>query len=238
MSQQQSKELRSFGRIASRMTVAEQNALDAALAPHIINPKKLDAAFAVSGPLTVELGVGKGEQIVEHAKRNPQNRYIACEVFKNGLQKMLREIEQHNITNLKLFSDDGRELLQGLPKHSVDRLVVLYPDPWPKTRHKKRRIVNTALLQEAARLVKPEGEVLLVTDVVDYAMWMLAAVHNEGTFFPTAITPAQWSTPPADWVTTGYERKAKKEGRHPFYFVLKRKTAMEKQNHNKGMTTE
>ena len=235
---QTSEELRSYGRIASRMSVAEQAALDAALEPYIIDPQNLETAFDVSGPLTVEIGVGKGEQIIEHAKQNPENRYIASEVFKNGLARMRREIEQHGLQNLKLYSEDGRELLAGLPDGSVDKLVVLYPDPWPKSRHKKRRIVNKQLLQEAARLVKPEGEVLLVTDVVDYALWMLAAVHNEGTFFPTAITPEAWSKPPADWVTTGYERKAKKEGRHPFYFVLKHRDAMERQNHNKGETTE
>ena len=232
------EDLRSYGRIASRMSVAEQKALDEELAPHIIDPAKLETAFDVSGPLTVEIGVGKGEQIVEHAKRNPQNRYIASEVFKNGLQKMLREIQQHNLTNLKLYSEDGRDLLAGLPAASVDRMVVLYPDPWPKTRHKKRRIVNKSLLKEADRLLKPEGELRLVTDVVDYAMWMMAAVHNEGTFFPLAISPKEWSEAPADWVSTGYERKALKEGRYPFYFILKRRDAMERQNHNKGETTE
>lgn len=238
MSERDDKELRSYGRIASRMSVAEQNALDAELAPYIIDPKNLETAFDVLGPLTVEIGVGKGEQIVEHAKQNPDKRYIASEVFKNGLARMLREIKQNDIQNLKLYSEDGRDLLAGLPGGAVDKLVVLYPDPWPKSRHKKRRIVNKHLLQEAARLLKDDGELLLVTDVVDYAMWMLAAVHNEGTFFPIAITPEAWSKPPADWVTTGYERKAKKEGRHPFYFVLKRRDAMEKQNHNKGETTE
>ncbi|MBA44172.1 MAG: tRNA (guanosine(46)-N7)-methyltransferase TrmB [Magnetococcales bacterium] len=238
MTKRDDKELRSYGRIASRMSVAEQKALDAELAPYIIDPKKLETSFEVSGPLTVEIGVGKGEQIVEHAKRNPNNRYIASEVFKNGLQKMLREIQQHDIKNLKLFSEDGRELLAGLPEASVDRMVVLYPDPWPKTRHKKRRIVNEGLLKEAHRLLKPDGELRLVTDVVDYALWMMAAVNEEGTFFPTAISPKEWSEAPADWVSTGYERKALKEGRCPFYFVLKRREDMEKQNHNKGMTTE
>jgi len=73
--------------------------------------------------------------------------------------------------------------------------------------------------------------------VVDYALWILAAIHNEGTFFPIATDPATWAEPPADWVTTGYERKAKKEGRSPFYFVLKRRNALEKQSHNTGQTT-
>lgn len=235
---QPQKELRSYGRLASRMSVAEQHALDEALAPYLVDPKNLEGAFATSGALTVELGAGKGEQIVAHAQQNPQNRYIACEVFKNGLARMLREIKHYNLENLKLYGEDGRDLLAALPEASVDRLVVLYPDPWPKTRHKKRRIVNTTLLKEAARLLKPEGEILLVTDVVDYALWILAATHNEGTFFPIATTPAAWAEPPADWVSTGYERKAKKEGRSPFYFVLKRRCALEKQNHNKGLTTE
>ncbi len=231
--------LRSFGRTASRMSIEEQQALDKRLLPYtLVAPLVAHEAFTQKGALTVELGVGKGEQILHRAETHPEDRFIACEVFKNGLRSLVSKIEKQKLENIKLYPDDARVLVKLLPENSVDRLIVLYPDPWPKTKHKKRRIINKDFLDEAARIVKPDGELLLVTDVVDYAMWILREVYDQGAFFPIAINPQQWATPPQGWATTGYERKAKKEGRFPFYFVLNHKDNLPQQNHNKGETTE
>lgn len=231
--------VRSFGRTASRMTVAEQQALDQDLQPYAVSdPAQVENIFSQTGPLTVELGVGKGEQILARAADNLGGRYIACEVFKNGLRYLLRQVQKRQLDNLKIYPADARTLMADLPENTVDTVMVLYPDPWPKARHKKRRLVNQTLLADANRVLKPEGTLLLVTDIVDYAMWMLHSVYEQGSFFPEATTPAEWATPPEGWVATGYERKAKKEGRSPFYLSFRKKAALEKQPHNKGRTTE
>lgn len=229
--------LRSFGRTASRMSVAEQAQLDEILKAFALNPTQMNNCFAQKGPLTVELGVGKGEQILSRASATPDERFIACEVFKNGLRFLTREATKQNLRNLKIYPHDARVLLAELPEQSVDHLLILYPDPWPKKRHNRRRLVNKALLADASRVLKPEGELLLVTDIVDYALWMLREVYTHEAFFPVATNPQEWATPPQGWVPTGYERKAKKEGRSPFYLRLKHKQQIETQNHNKGETT-
>lgn len=231
--------LRSFGRTSKRMSATEQAELDKMLAPYAVgNPEDVNTLFKEQGALTVELGVGKGEQILARAEASPEARFIACEVFRNGLRFLVRQTEKKNLSNLKIHPDDARELVHQMPEASVDTLMVLYPDPWPKNKHKRRRLVNPTLLADAARVLKPEGTLLLVTDIVDYAMWMLHAVYEEGSFFPVATSPAQWATPPEGWVPTGYERKAKKEGRLPFYLTFKKADALQKQPHNKGETTE
>lgn len=230
--------VRSFGRTSKRMNKAEQAALDESLQAFAFTPKKANTAFGQTGSLTVELGVGKGEQILARAESNPQERFVACEVFKNGLRFLLRQIQQKQLENLKIYPNDARQLMAELPKASVDRLMVFYPDPWPKNKHKKRRLVNQSLLGEVNRVLKDDGELLLVTDIVDYALWTLHAVYEEGNFFPTATSPQEWATPPEGWVPTGYERKAKKEGRSPFYLTFCKTATLERQDHNKGETTE
>ena len=230
--------VRSFGRTAKRMSVKEQNELEEKLAPHTLGVgAKALSVFKQQGPLTVELGVGRGEQILARAEENPEQRFIACEVFKNGLKFLLRQMEEKGLENLRIYSDDARTLVADLPEKSVDRLLVLYPDPWPKAKHKKRRLVNKTLLAGSCRILKDDGELLIVTDIVDYAMWTLSNVYTEGSFFPVATSPAQWATPPAGWHTTGYERKAKKEGRCPFYLTFKKQSQLGRQAHNKGETT-
>jgi tRNA (guanine-N7-)-methyltransferase len=229
---------RSFGRLASRMSVAAQKEVDERLAPFAVIPQKdemLDVAALFAGhkgPLLVELGMGKGEQISARAVANPDNRYIGCEVYRNGLEKTLRVIEAENLTNLRLCPHDARDLLAALPDKSVDNLLILYPDPWPKKKHHKRRIVQAPLLSEIERVLAVGGELLLVTDIVDYALWMLSTVYAHGAFFPLAISPAEWAVAPHGWVPTGYEKKALREGRKPFYLRLRRATELEGQDHN------
>ena len=229
--------LRTFGRTASRMTLEEQEALEEVLAPFKLDVTALKTIAEGSQKVIVELGVGKGEQILARAEKNPQHMYIACEVFKNGLRSLVGQVTEKNIKNIKIYPDDARDLLKAFPQACVDQLLVLYPDPWPKKRHHRRRIVNNVFLDQAERILKPEGELILVTDIVDYALWMLHAVYAQGAFFPTATAPQAWAKPPKWWVQTGYERKALKEGRSPFYFVCQKREVLTEQEHNKGETT-
>lgn len=218
-------QLRSFGRLAARMSAEAQNALDARLDPLLFRPEKpIDlGVYPNNGPLVVELGAGMGDQILARAKASPESRFLACEVYRNGLRDMAQYVEDEGLKNLRFFAEDGRKLLDLLPKGSVDLLMVLYPDPWHKRRHHKRRIIQTEFLNQAAKVLKSGGQILLATDITSYALWMLERLLPHPDFVANAVTAAEWSTPPAGWVPTKYERKARREGRQTWYLTFTRK---------------
>jgi tRNA (guanine-N7-)-methyltransferase len=211
--------LRSFGRIANRMSKQEQEDLEKNLDKYSITldqAKNLNNDFK-NTEFLIEVGCGNGEQIIHRAKNNPQKQYIACEVFKNSLAKIAKQIETLDLKNLKIFYEDARILLEALPENSIDTVMVLYPDPWPKTKHKKRRIVNQELLDLTYRIIKPEGKLIMATDITDYALWMIQHTLNHGKFNCLAQYPNEWSIEPEGWHTTSYEQKARKFGRSSWY---------------------
>lgn len=219
---------RSFGRISSYMNQEDQEKLDARLAPYSFEVAKgenidLKSLFPEqNGKLVVELGIGNGELLGIRANDNENDRFIGAEVYKNGLKTLVNYAEKNELKNLKLFTFDGRDMLDALPDNSVDQLVILYPDPWPKKRHNKRRIINEDLLKIADRIVKDDGELFIATDIPDYACWAITETYKHGTFFPIAISPDEWATPPSWWQPTKYERKAQKQGRKAFYFTMRK----------------
>lgn len=222
--------LRSFGRLANRMSKQEQEALDLMLDEYAIT---LEDAKTLKddnpdSEFLIEVGCGKGEQILHRAINNPEKQYIACEVFKNSLEKIAKEIKKNNIKNLKLYYEDARILLENLQADSVDTVMVLYPDPWPKSKHNKRRIVNQELLDLTYRIIKPEGKLILATDITDYALWMIQHVLNHGKFNTIAKYPNEWCVEPDGWHTTSYEQKARKFGRSSWYLQFT-KAEQEKQ---------
>ncbi|HAG52685.1 MAG TPA: tRNA (guanosine(46)-N7)-methyltransferase TrmB [Alphaproteobacteria bacterium] len=222
--------LRSFGRLANRMSKQEQSELDTMLDKYSINLEQAQT-LKDDSPDTeflIEVGCGKGEQIIHRAKNNPEKQYIACEVFKNSLAKIAKQIEEHDLKNLKIFYEDARILLENIQEDSIDTVMVLYPDPWPKEKHKKRRIVNQELLDLTYRIIKPEGKLILATDITDYALWMIQHVLNHGKFNCLAKYPNEWSVEPDGWHTTSYEQKARKFGRSSWYLQFA-KGELEKQ---------
>lgn len=226
---------RSFGRVAKRLSPAAQTAVDMAVDAWRVpvdGPVDLQKLFPEAAHLVVELGAGTGDQILARAAANPAHGHIACEVYRNGLKTMVRGIEKQSLENLRLCPDDARLLLAALPDASVDLLLVLYPDPWPKFKHRKRRLIQADTLKDMARVLKPTGTLLVATDIVDYALWTLHQMYAEGSFFPIATGPAAWVTPPQGWVPTGYERKAGAEGRTPFYLQFQHKDQVTTQIHN------
>lgn len=208
---------RSFGRTSSRMNLSQQQKLDDKL-----EKLNLSQPFTQSGKLIVELGIGNGELLFHRAKENPNDRFIGVEVFKNGLRTLVNNIEKEKLTNARILNFDARDVLEKLEANSVDELIVLYPDPWPKARHKKRRIINQEFLELASHVIKEDGTLFLTTDIPDYAVWMLKEVYTHGEFFPSAISPDQWSKKPTWWHSTRYEQKAFKAGRKPWYMTFKR----------------
>ena len=186
---------------------------------------QLDPAtlFPDASRIEIEIGYGGGEHLARMALQAPQTGFIGCEVFSGGIAKMLDAIVTEDIGNVRLFTDDALKLLQRLPEASVDAIYLLYPDPWPKTRHHKRRFISALTLAEVSRVLKPGGMFRFATDIEDYANWTLAHVLREPrlVFAPTGA--ASWHTPYPGWQPTRYEQKARREGRsRSFYFEFRR----------------
>jgi len=156
------------------------------------------------------------------ARRNPGVGLIGCEPFQDGVIKVLSAIEEEQLANIRLHADDARPLLRRLPEGSIGRTFILFPDPWPKARHRKRRLVSAATLAELARIMRSGAELRIATDDGDYARWMLLAVVGQRNFCWTATGPADWRLRPSDWPSTRYEQKARKAGRRSYYFRFRR----------------
>lgn len=171
----------------------------------------------------LEIGFGGAEHLLWQARANPDVGLIGAEPFEEGVVKALAGIAESNLGNVRLHPDDARPLLDWLPATSIDRAFVLFPDPWPKKRHAKRRLVSPALLRGLARVVQPGGELRLATDIASYAGEMLLAVRQEGSFAWLAEAPEDWRQRPPDWPQTRYEQKARREGRAANYFRLRRR---------------
>lgn len=168
--------------------------------------------------LALEIGFGGGEHLLAQAAHNPNTLFIGCEPYINGVAKCLVGIEEQNLKNIRLFTRDARELIEALPDACLDSVFILFPDPWPKARHNKRRLVNAQTLSMLARIHKKGGRLLLATDHVDYSVWMLEVLLNHPDYSWTAKEQADWKTPPRDWTTTKYQRKTTEQGREPLFF--------------------
>ncbi len=171
----------------------------------------------------LEIGFGGGEHLAEQARANRQAGIIGCEVFLNGIATLLAQIEAHDLTNVRVYPEDARDLLDVLPEQSLDRVFLLFPDPWPKRRHAARRFIQTANLDLLARLIKPDAEFRVGSDDPTYIGWALAHLTAHPAFRWIARRPQDWRERPADWPATRYEAKALREGRKPAYFRFQRR---------------
>jgi tRNA (guanine-N7-)-methyltransferase len=172
--------------------------------------------------ITLEIGFGGGEHLVARACERPDEGFIGVEPFVNGMAKALAAIAERGIGNVRLFDRDAAELLPRLPDASLDAIDVLYPDPWPKRRHHKRRFVNAGSIAEFHRLLKPGGRFRFASDIDDYVGWTLAHIHADARFRWTAARAADWTEPYPGWPGTRYEAKAKREGRVPSYLSFEK----------------
>lgn len=205
--------LRSFGRIKSRAIKPRQAALFDTLLPTIALPDPkagpIDPQALMPGAAAVwlEIGFGGGEHLAEQATRHPDTLMIGCEPFLNGVGSVLRHIDERGLKNVRLHADDGRDVMTALPDASLDRVMILFPDPWHKARHNKRRLVQDATAAEIARLLKPGGGLRFVTDWKDYADRALETFERTPGLFWQAETADDWRVAPADHVVTRYEEK-------------------------------
>jgi tRNA (guanine-N7-)-methyltransferase len=171
----------------------------------------------------VEIGFGAGEHLAAQAAAHRDVGVIGCEVFENGIAKLLGEIGRQDLGNIRILTDDARLLLAAMPPRSIARVFILLPAPGPQQRHHKRRIVTRETLDTLARVIVDGGELRLATDDVDYLGWMLARAPVHPDFAWLAEGPADWRTRPADWPVTRYEAKAIAAGRRPYFLRLRRR---------------
>ena len=172
----------------------------------------------------LEIGFGGGEHLAGQADANRDEAFIGVEPFINGMAKMLGEIDDRSLTNVRLYDDDATALLDWLPDGSLDRIDLLYPDPWPKTRNWKRRFVNQRNLSRFHRVLKPGGLFRFASDIDTYVNWTLLHVRQSDLFDWTAQAADDWNTPWEGWTRTRYEAKAVREGRPACYLQFTART--------------
>ena len=199
--------LRSYGRIKARPIKAKQAQLLDSLGPKVEIPEgPFNPLDLMPGARAVwlEIGFGGGEHMAGQAERSPDTLIIGVEPFLNGVASALRHVEERGLTSVRIHQGDAREVAGRLPDGCLDRVFVLFPDPWPKSRHHKRRIIQPEFLVELARLLKPGGGLRFATDWAEYADWTRKRVPASGLFAPVE---ADMAGPPADHLTTRYEEK-------------------------------
>lgn len=180
-------------------------------------PIDLAGLFPGKTDVWLEIGFGGGEHMIATAARHPDTGVIGCEPYINGVAKLLAAIGRTGVANLSVLAGDARDLMDVLPAASIGRVFLLYPDPWPKTRHHKRRFVNPEALDQLARIMRPGAELRLATDIADYARHALERIAADRRFVWTARRAHDWRRPWGDWPGTRYERKALAAGRKPLY---------------------
>jgi tRNA (guanine-N7-)-methyltransferase len=189
--------------------------------PGRLDPRVLFGAGRLS--IWLEVGFGGGEHLAFQAEHHPEAGLIGCEVFENGIARLLAQIDRRHLDNIRIFADDARLLIAALPAASVERVFILFPDPWPKQRHRKRRIVSCETLDGLAEIMTDDGELRLATDAPEYLCWMLERVTRHPAFEWLARRPRDWRERPADWPPTRYEEKARAAGRSPAFLLVRRR---------------
>jgi len=218
-----------FGRRKGHRLRSRQAALIETLLPRLAldvngpSPRELARLFSVPiRDIHLEIGFGGGEYLIAQAETHARTGFIGCEPFVNGMAKALAAIEERGLANIRLHLGDAVPVLAWLPPSSVARIDLVYPDPWPKRRHWKRRFVQEQTIADMARILRPGGEFRFVSDIPDYAAWTLARLLRSPDFAWTAERADDWRRPWPGFVSTRYEGKAVRDGRVPCYLVFRR----------------
>ncbi len=177
---------------------------------------------AAASQIWLEIGFGGGEHLVAQARANPEVGFIGAEPFLNGVAKVLAVIERQKLANIRLHDDDARPLLDALPEACIDRVFLLFADPWPKRRHHKRRFIAPDNLDRLARVLRDGAELRFASDHSGYVAWALYYLCAHPAFTWLARRPADWRQSPADWVPTRYQQKAEARGQHCTFLCFRR----------------
>jgi tRNA (guanine-N7-)-methyltransferase len=203
-------------------TLLPELALDLGAPP----PADLRTLFAPAvDEVRLEIGFGGGEHLTALAAAHPRTGFIGCEPFLNGMAKALATIDAEGLPNIRLHFGDAADAIAWLPPASLAGVDLIYPDPWPKRRHWKRRFVQASRVADLARILRPGGEFRFVTDIPDYAAWTLLRLIRSPEFEWTAESADDWRRPWPGFAGTRYEAKAVREGRAPCYLRFRRRSS-------------
>ncbi len=230
-----------YGRRRGRRLRPRRQALVSDLLPHLALTLPADGvadfdplrAFTAAVPglpdlprpreVRIEIGFGAGEHLAAQARNHPEIGFIGCEHYINGVAALLSEIDRLGLGNIRIFMDDARKLIDALAGNSVTRVDLLFPDPWPKARHHKRRFISPETLDQLARIIGDGGELRFASDDSGLVRWTLEAVLDHGDFIWLATRPSDWRNRPADSIATRYEAKANEAGRACVFLRFARK---------------
>ena len=219
---------RLYGRRQGHKLRLGQAALVEALLPRVAVPGgALDAAamFGDARPLWLEIGFGAGEHLAAQAAAHPDVGLIGCEPFLNGVAAALGHLRDAGLGNVRVHMGDALDVLDRLAPASLDRVFLLHPDPWPKARHAKRRLVNPGPLDLLASRLAPGALLRIGTDHPVYLRWTLMQMAARRDFEWLAAAPSDWQARPADWPPTRYEAKARAQGHEVWYLSYRRVAA-------------
>jgi len=206
---------------------SRQNALDTIL-PRIkltVSEAKIDPKGIFDGEMEaiyLEIGFGNGDSLADWHRAHPKTGFIGCEPFMNGVAALCKNIEQDNLSNIRIVPDMAQPLLNALPGSCLDKIYLLNPDPWPKKRHHKRRFINQQSLTQLASLLKPGGTLTMTSDDAGIAQWMFEQAMEHPAFAWLGRTEEDRYTAPPEWLETRYEKKGKAVGRRQQYLVFSR----------------
>jgi tRNA (guanine-N7-)-methyltransferase len=218
---------RLYGRSSGHKLRQSQQILLDTLLPAIEVPHdgEITAAklFGEDRPLHFEIGFGSGEHLASRADMLPDHGFIGAEPFLNGVATALGHVRDQHLANVRLWRGDALEVLQRVPDGELSFIYLLHPDPWPKARHAKRRMVNDGPVDLFAAKLKPGGEFRLATDDPTCLTWSLMVMQRHADKFEwLAETPSDFLQPPGGWMETRYGAKSRREGRRPYYLRYRR----------------
>lgn len=218
---------RLYGRSSGHKLRKGQQELVDKLLPALEVPREGEitavSLFGDDRPLHFEIGFGSGEHLVDRADMLPDHGFIGAEPFLNGVAAALAHIREKNLTNVRLWRGDALEVLRRVPDGSLSFLYLLHPDPWPKARHAKRRMMNDRPVELFAAKVRPGGEFRLATDDPVYLTWSLMIMQRHTHDFEwLAECPGDFLEPSGGWIETRYGAKSRREGRRPYYLRYRR----------------
>jgi tRNA (guanine-N7-)-methyltransferase len=217
---------RLYGRSRGKaLRAGQQRLLAEALPLFSIAPEALAGGYGFGAPpreLWLEIGFGAGEHLIEQAKANPEIGIVGCEPFLNGVAAALAGVKRERLANVRLRRGDAQAVIEASPDGLFSRVFMLYPDPWPKRRHHKRRIITASAIEALARVMRGGAELRFATDVDDYAGWALARFLRSPHFRWAATRADDWRRPWPEWRPTRYEAKARSADRRSIYLTFVR----------------